>query len=56
MESNGMDEYQCEVREDLIDEYVTLANKSIEEASKQFNCPVLQAGESDVGYDWSETH
>lgn len=54
--ANVHDEYQCEVREDLVDTYRKLAEKSIVEASASFNCPVLQAGSSDIGDSWAETH
>lgn len=54
--ANVHDEFQCEVREDLVETYRILAEKSIVEASASFNCPVLQAGSSDIGDNWAETH
>lgn len=54
--ANIHDEYQAEVRDDLVPEFKELAEWSIEQASRLLGCPVLQKGEADVGVNWSETH
>lgn len=54
--ANVHDEYQCLVRDDLIDEYIPLANKSIGHAAKFLKIQCPHKGESDVGKNWYETH
>ena len=54
--ANIHDEYQCLVREDLVQEYVPLANKSITHAGVFLNMKCPHVGDSDVGTDWSQTH
>jgi hypothetical protein len=50
------DEYQLQVREDLVDEVMEVAVWSFQEAGRQFNwrCPL--DGEAKVGNNWSECH
>jgi DNA polymerase I-like protein with 3'-5' exonuclease and polymerase domains len=50
------DEYQLQVREDLVDEVSEVAVWSFQEAGRQFNwrCPL--DGEAKVGTNWSECH
>lgn len=50
------DEYQLQVREDLVEEISEVAVWSFQEAGRQFNwrCPL--DGEAQVGNDWSECH
>lgn len=50
------DEYQCEVREDLTDEFAKLAEQCIEDAGKFFKIACPHQGESDIGDNWYETH
>lgn len=54
--ANGVDEFQCEVRKDLAEQYAQLSEWSIEEASRRLGCPVLQKGEADIGNNWTDTH
>lgn len=50
------DEYQCEVRDELVDEFAILAEQCIVDAGKFFNIKCPHAGESDIGNNWHETH
>lgn len=50
------DEYQCEVREDLCEEFAKLAEKCIEDAGTFFKIQCPHQGESDIGENWYETH
>lgn len=50
------DEYQCEVREDLVEEFALLAEQCIVDAGKFFNIACPHQGESDIGDNWFETH
>jgi DNA polymerase I-like protein with 3'-5' exonuclease and polymerase domains len=50
------DEFQCEVREDLIEEFKGLAEDSIRLAGEFYNISVPHQGEADVGDSWWETH
>ncbi len=50
------DEYQCEVREDLVEEFALLAEQCIVDAGKYYKIDCPHAGESDVGINWAETH
>lgn len=54
--ANVHDEYQCEVRDDLIPEFKELAERSIEYAGNVLKLAVPQRGEADVGRNWLETH
>jgi len=54
--ANIHDEYQCEVREDLVPTYTALADKSIVKAAEYLGIQCPHVGESDVGDNWSETH
>lgn len=54
--ANIHDEYQCLVREDLVQQYIPLANKSISHAGVFLKMQCPHVGDSDVGYDWSQTH
>lgn len=53
---NIHDEYQAEVREDLINEYKVMAVEAIRKAGEyfKFRCPL--DGEAKVGNNWAETH
>jgi len=54
--ANVHDEYSAEVREDLAEQYATLAAKAIEVASKRLRMSVLQQGESAIGNNWYDVH
>lgn len=54
--ANVHDEYQCLVREDLVEEYIPLADKSISHAGEFLNIKCPHKGESDRGFNWAETH
>jgi DNA polymerase-1 len=54
--ANIHDEYQCEVREDLVQQYVKISNRAIVKASELLKCSVLAQGDSAVGSNWYETH
>ena len=54
--ANVHDEYQAIVREDLAEVFAKLAEKSIEVSSNYLKLAVPQAGESDIGDNWHETH
>lgn len=53
---NVHDEYQAEVKPEIVEEYKELAVKAIQEAGKQlgFNCPL--DGDVKEGVNWYETH
>lgn len=53
---NIHDEYQAEVREELVEEYKTFAVEAIRKAGEYFNfrCPL--DGEAKDGANWAETH
>ena len=50
------DEYQCQVRRDLVEKFKAISVWSFQEAGRQFNwkCPV--DAESKSGQTWAETH
>ena len=50
------DEYQCEVREDIAEEFSKIADQCIVDAGKFYNIACPHAGESDIGINWAETH
>lgn len=50
------DEYQCEVREDLVDEFAVLAEQCIADAGKFFNIACPHEGEAAIGINWFDTH
>lgn len=50
------DEYQCEVREDIADEFALLAEKCITDAGLYYNIECPHEGESAIGNNWYETH
>ncbi len=54
--ANVHDEYQCEVREDCVQQYIQLANKSIQHAGAFLGIKCPHVGESDVGKTWADTH
>lgn len=54
--ANIHDEYQTLVHKDKVDEYIALADKSIEYAGQYLNIQCPHIGESDVGHNWAETH
>ena len=53
---NVHDEYQAEVKEEVVEEYKELAVKAIQEAGNQlgFQCPL--DGDVKEGVNWYETH
>jgi DNA polymerase I-like protein with 3'-5' exonuclease and polymerase domains len=53
---NIHDEFQTEVREDLVDVYAKLSAQCIEQASRELGCAVLQQGDYSIGINWAETH
>ena len=50
------DEYQAEVKEELAEEFVKLAEKAIVKAGEFYNIACPQAGEAKIGRTWYETH
>lgn len=50
------DEYQCEVRWDMAEEFAKLAEQCITDAGKFYNIACPHKGESDIGNNWHETH
>lgn len=50
------DEFQCEVREDITEEFAELANNCIVDAGKYFKIDCPHEGESAIGNNWYETH
>lgn len=50
------DEFQCEVREDIAEEFAELANKCIVDAGLFYKIDCPHQGESDIGCNWYETH
>lgn len=50
------DEFQCEVREDIAEEFAEVANKSIVDAGLYYKIECPHQGESDIGMNWYETH
>lgn len=53
---NIHDEYQAEVREDLINEYKVMAVEAIRKAGEYFKFRCSLDGEAKVGNNWAETH
>lgn len=53
---NIHDEFQTEVRNDLVDVYAKLSAECIQQASKELGCVVLQEGDYSIGKSWAETH
>lgn len=50
------DEFQIEVKEEYAEEMAEMSARAIVEASEFYNMAVPQAGESDIGDSWLETH
>ena len=50
------DEYQCEVREDIAEEFAKVAEQCIVDAGKWYKIQCEHQGDSDIGYNWYETH
>ena len=50
------DEFQCEVREDIAEEFAEIANKCIVDAGLYYKIDCPHQGESDIGTNWYETH
>lgn len=50
------DEFQCEVREDIAEEFAELANSCIVDAGVYYKIDCPHQGESDIGCNWYETH
>lgn len=50
------DEFQCEVREEISEEFAELANKCIVDAGLFYKIDCPHQGESDIGANWYETH
>lgn len=53
---NIHDEYQAEVRDELIEEYCLMAVEAIRKAGKHFGFKCPLDGEAKVGNNWAETH
>lgn len=54
--ANIHDEFQCEVREDLAEQYAKIAARAIVKASELLKCNVLAEGDSAIGDNWYATH
>lgn len=54
--ANVHDEFQCEVREELAEQYAKIAARAIVKASEILKCSVLAEGDSAIGDNWYETH
>jgi len=50
------DEVQCEVREDLAEEFASVAEQCITDAGEYYNIACRHEGESDIGLTWFDTH
>lgn len=50
------DEYQCEVREDLAEDFSKLAEQCIVDAGEYYKIACPHKGESAIGDNWYETH
>ncbi len=53
---NIHDEFQTEVRSDLAETYAQVSMQSIEQASRELGCVVLQQGDATIGDNWGATH
>ena len=53
---NVHDEYQAEVKEELVDKYKVMAVEAIKKAGEYFNMRCPLDGESKVGNNWYDTH
>lgn len=53
---NIHDEYQAEIREELVEEYCIMAVEAIRKAGKYFGFKCPLDGEAQVGNNWAETH
>jgi hypothetical protein len=53
---NIHDEFQAEVRNDLVQQYADLSARAIREASRRLGCVVLQEGDYSIGSTWADTH
>ena len=54
--ANVHDEIQAEVREDLVTQYAELAEQSIVYAGEYLKIACPHKGESDIGFNWHDTH
>lgn len=50
------DEYQCEVREDIAEEFAKVAEVCIRDAGLYYKIACPHKGESEIGENWYETH
>lgn len=50
------DEYQCEVREDIAEEFAKVAEDCIADAGTYYKIACPHKGESDIGENWYQTH
>ena len=50
------DEYQAEVKEEIVEEFAELAEKAIVKAGEFYKIACPQKGESIIGRNWYETH
>ena len=50
------DEYQCEVREDIAEEFARLAEQCIVDAGNYYKIECPHEGDSAIGCNWYETH
>jgi DNA polymerase I-like protein with 3'-5' exonuclease and polymerase domains len=54
--ANIHDEWQAEVKEEILERYIELSNDSIRLAGEYFNLDCPMAGETGVGSNWASTH
>lgn len=53
---NIHDEYQCEIKPELTEEYMEMAVQAIRDSGKYFNFKCPLDGEAKVGKTWADTH
>lgn len=53
---NIHDEYQCEIKPELTEEYMKMAVQAIRDSGKYFNFKCPLDGEAKVGKTWADTH
>lgn len=50
------DEFQCEVKDEIVEEFALLAEKAIVTAGEYYKIHCPHKGESDIGVNWCQTH
>ena len=53
---NTKDEFQAEVKEEFAEEFAKLAENAINWAGHFYKINCEQKGESDIGFNWADTH